>query len=60
MGRQGCQVNVFMGTDLEGVAGVVSFTDQAYSEGSYYDAAKRLPREALFSHSPALALLSVV
>ncbi|MBN1583798.1 MAG: hypothetical protein JXA89_24035 [Anaerolineae bacterium] len=53
-------MNVFMGTDLEGVAGVVSFTDQAYSEGSYYDAAKRLPREALFSHSPALALLSVV
>ena len=31
-----------MGTDLEGVAGVVSFPDQAYSDGRYYEAAKKL------------------
>ena len=31
-----------MGTDLEGVAGVVSFTDQSSPEGRYYDAARRL------------------
>lgn len=31
-----------MGTDIEGVAGVVSFTDQSAREGRYYDAARRL------------------
>ncbi len=31
-----------METDLEGVAGVVSFEDQAYADGKYYEAAKRL------------------
>lgn len=35
-------MKVFMGTDLEGVAGVVSFTEQTYSDGRYNDAAKRL------------------
>ena len=34
--------NVFMVTDLEGVAGVVSFADQSYPDGRYYDAAKKL------------------
>jgi D-amino peptidase len=31
-----------MMTDLEGVAGVVSFEDQAYASGKYYEAAKTL------------------
>lgn len=35
-------MKVYVGTDLEGVAGVVSFVDQAYSDGRYYDAAKKL------------------
>jgi D-amino peptidase len=35
-------MKVIMGTDIEGVAGVVSFTDQAYPDGRYYDAAKKL------------------
>jgi len=34
--------SVFMVTDLEGVAGVVSFAEQSYPDGRYYDAAKRL------------------
>ena len=33
---------MLMMTDLEGVAGVVSFDEQAYAEGRYYDQAKRL------------------
>jgi D-amino peptidase len=36
------KVKVYIGTDLEGVAGVVSFTDQSSSTGRYYDAAKKL------------------
>jgi D-amino peptidase len=35
-------MNVVMMTDLEGVAGVVSFEDQAYASGTYYEAAKKL------------------
>ncbi len=35
-------MKVFMVTDMEGVAGVVSFTDQSYPDGRYYDAAKKL------------------
>jgi D-amino peptidase len=34
--------SVFMMTDLEGVAGVVSFEEQAFATGRYYDLAKRL------------------
>ena len=34
--------SVYMMTDLEGVAGVVSFEDQAFASGRYYDQAKRL------------------
>lgn len=34
--------SVFMMTDIEGVAGVVSFADQAFADGRYYDLAKRL------------------
>jgi D-amino peptidase len=34
--------SVFMVTDLEGVAGVVSFADQSDPSGRYYDAAKKL------------------
>ncbi|MCX6044522.1 MAG: M55 family metallopeptidase [Chloroflexi bacterium] len=34
--------SVYMMTDLEGVAGVVSFEDQAFATGRYYDQAKRL------------------
>jgi D-amino peptidase len=34
--------SIFMVTDLEGVAGVVSFADQSAPDGKYYDAAKRL------------------
>jgi D-amino peptidase len=33
---------IYMMTDLEGVAGVVSFEQQAYPDGKYYEAAKRL------------------
>jgi D-amino peptidase len=35
-------MKVFMVTDIEGVAGVVSFTQQSYPDGKYYDAAKKL------------------
>lgn len=34
--------SVFIVTDLEGTAGVVSFADQSASDGRYYDAAKKL------------------
>ncbi len=33
---------VVMLTDLEGVAGITSFEDQAFSSGRYYDSARRL------------------
>jgi D-amino peptidase len=35
-------MKVLIGTDLEGVAGVVSFTRQSYADSRYYDRAKRL------------------
>jgi D-amino peptidase len=35
-------MRVLIGTDLEGVAGVVSFTEQTYADSRYYDRAKRL------------------
>jgi D-amino peptidase len=35
-------MKVVMMTDLEGVAGVVSFTAQSYGEAKYYEAAKKL------------------
>lgn len=35
-------MKVFMMTDIEGVAGVVSFADQAYPDGKYYEEAKKL------------------
>ncbi len=35
-------MKVFMVTDMEGVAGVVSFTEQSYPTGKYYEAAKSL------------------
>ncbi len=35
-------MKVLIETDLEGVAGVVSFEDQAYASGKYYEAAKKL------------------
>jgi D-amino peptidase len=35
-------MKVLIGTDLEGVAGVVSFTRQTYADSRYYDRAKRL------------------
>jgi D-amino peptidase len=35
-------MKVYIGTDIEGVAGVTSFEDQAYATGRYYDRAKRL------------------
>ena len=38
----GDTVKVYMCTDLEGVAGVVSFEGQTYATARYYDAAKRL------------------
>lgn len=34
--------SLFIVTDIEGVAGVVSFEDQAYATGRYYDQAKQL------------------
>ena len=33
---------IILMTDLEGVAGVVSFADQGYPDGKYYEAAKKL------------------
>lgn len=33
---------IFMVTDLEGVAGVVSFTEQSYPDGKYYEVARQL------------------
>jgi D-amino peptidase len=35
-------MKILVGTDLEGVAGVVSFTEQSYADARYYDQAKRL------------------
>lgn len=35
-------MKVFINSDLEGVAGVVSFPDQAYSDGKHHEHAKRL------------------
>jgi D-amino peptidase len=35
-------MKILVGTDLEGVAGVVSFADQSYADARYYDQAKRL------------------
>ena len=35
-------MKVLIGTDLEGVAGVVSFAEQTYAGSRYYDRAKRL------------------
>lgn len=35
-------MKVFMVTDMEGVAGIVSFADQSYPDGRYHDAAKKL------------------
>jgi D-amino peptidase len=35
-------MKVYIGTDIEGVAGVTSFEDQGYATGRYYDQAKRL------------------
>ena len=35
-------MKVIMMTDLEGVAGVVSFTAQSYGEAKYYEGAKKL------------------
>ena len=38
-------MNVLIMTDLEGVAGVVSFVDQGYADGRYHEHAKRLLTE---------------
>lgn len=35
-------MKVFITTDVEGCAGVVSFTQQAYSDGKYFEQAKRI------------------
>ncbi|MBV7333328.1 M55 family metallopeptidase [Chloroflexi bacterium TSY] len=35
-------MKVFMVTDMEGVAGVVSFAQQSYPDGQYYEQAKKL------------------
>jgi D-amino peptidase len=35
-------MKVFMVTDMEGVAGIVSFTQQSYPDGKYYEQAKKL------------------
>lgn len=40
-------MKIYMMTDLEGVAGVVSFLSQTYPEGRYYDAAKQLLTEEI-------------
>lgn len=35
-------MKIFMITDMEGVSGVVSFTDQSYPDGKYHEAGKKL------------------
>lgn len=35
-------MNLYIGTDIEGVAGVFSFEKQGYSDGKYYEDAKKL------------------
>ena len=35
-------MKVYIGTDLEGVAGVVTFTQQTYSNAKYYEQSKKL------------------
>lgn len=35
-------MNLYIGTDIEGVAGVFSFEQQAYADGKYYEDAKKL------------------
>ena len=35
-------MKIFMVTDMEGVAGVVSFADQSFPDGRYYDSGKKL------------------
>ncbi len=35
-------MKVFMVTDMEGVAGIVSFADQSYATGKYFEAGKKL------------------
>src|SRR5687767_10467740 len=35
-------MKVFMVTDMEGVAGIISFTQQSYPDGKYYEEAKKL------------------
>lgn len=35
-------MKVFMVTDMEGVAGITSFTQQSYPDGKYYEQAKKL------------------
>lgn len=39
---KGDDMKVYVGTDLEGVAGVVTFGVQTFPEGKYYEAAKKL------------------
>lgn len=42
MSHGGCDMKVLMGTDMEGVAGISSFDDQAWPTGKYYEQAKHL------------------
>ena len=52
-------MRVIIGTDLEGVAGVVSFTSQTYSDGKYYEAAKKLLTAEVNAAVEALVSLGV-
>jgi D-amino peptidase len=52
-------MKVIIGTDLEGVAGVVSFEQQAFADGKYYEAAKKLTTAEINAAVEALVAAGV-
>ena len=52
-------MRVLIGTDLEGVAGVVSFAQQSYPDGKYFEAAKKLLTAEVNAAVEALVALGV-
>ena len=52
-------MKVVIGTDLEGVAGVVSFEQQAFADGKYYEAAKKLTTAEINAAVEALVAAGV-
>jgi len=52
-------MKVFIGTDIEGVAGVVSFESQTYGDAKYYEQAKRLATKEVNAAVEALVAAGV-